>query len=210
MNDVKTLRFKTAIGALAIILGLWRFSSGMRSILALQELKAAIAKNLYPLKLDDMKSIATITTVYLPIALLLVFGIFVAGVCLLCVDKGVAVTEPREKSRKWATAVCALAITHALGELVYYCCWPQSYKHWTPEMTMGLVWVAGLVVLCLLGLRAIPAPRPVKQPAPVAAPDVVTPATITLDAEIVQLKKEIEKRRLEKELAALGDSEKTT
>jgi hypothetical protein len=204
----KTLRFKKAIGIIAIILGLWRFANGFNAVNDLQTLKSAIAKNTNPALLSDMKSFVTLTTIYLPITMVLVLAIFIAGICLLTADKNTLATDPREKSRKINVTICSLAVAHIIGEIVYYLSIPQSVRGAVPvfSIIVSIGFVVALAVLCYLGMRPIPAPSvaPVVS-APNTPAETLAEPVQTLDTDILTLKKEIEKRKLEKELKSLAE-----
>lgn len=151
-----TLKNKKAIGIIAIILGLLRFTSGINLITELILLKDEIEGYTGPIYVDISNYISTIEII-LPFMIILVLGIFILGIVLLNVDKGIPQSEPRKKSRQINTYLLIVTAIYALFEIISIAVAPEilssQLSGWSIVGSLGFV--AVLILLCIVGFVSV-------------------------------------------------------
>ena len=218
----KTLQWKKTIGILAIILGGLRFITGIISFseilgLDLDEEAINIGYASGYLTYDIVNYIFLIKNI-LPVELLALGSIFILGIILLCSDRKIPDDMPRPKSRKIAMSIFIISIIYLIAEMILFLSIPSSLSEEisSVEIIPSLGFVITTITFCALGLfnkkgatndetsRYILDPKTYQE-----RTAILQPKTNPLDEEIDNLKKEIEKRKLEKELAELNDKKLT-
>lgn len=214
----KSLHWKKTIGILAIILGALRFISCLSVPSQITELETVI---------DDYNSVAdsnlligirsylsTLKDLF-PFELIAVALILILGITLLCVDRGIPENMPRKKSRNICTAILVTSIAYLIMEIILLSSTPSELgsEVYSPAFIIGsLGFVVTLIIFCILGLCKKNNPNYMttfNQSQPQPQNEKSQLKTTPLDIEIDNLKKEIERRKLEKELAELNKQKLT-
>lgn len=214
----KTLQWKKTIGILAIILGGLRFITGIISFSEILELEEIIDNYEYGYTTDslirDITNYISLIENIFPVELLALGSIFILGIVLLCSDRRVPDDMPRQKSRKIAMSIFIISTVYLIAEMILFLLIPSSLEEEILPITiiLSLGFVITTITFCALGLfnkkgatndetsRYILDPKTYQE-----RTAILQPKTNPLDEEIDNLKKEIEKRKLEKELAELND-----
>jgi len=218
----KTLQWKKTIGILAIILGGLRFITGLDSLPEILKLEEIIDNYEYGYTTDSLikdisRYLSLIRNIF-PIELIALGSIFILGIILLCSDRKIPDDMPRPKSRKIAMSILISSIIYLIAEMILFLSIPSSLSEEISEVEIipSLGFVITTITFCALGLfnkkgatndettRYILDPKTYQE-----STAILRPKTNPLDEEIDNLKKEIEKRKLEKELAELNDKKLT-
>lgn len=215
-----TLYWKKTIGILSIILGGLRFTNGINTYVNISTIEKQLNNSLYSDVYPGITQYVSLCRDLLPFELIAVASILVLGIVLLCTEKGIPTNMPREKSRKICYGILGVSLFHLYME------W-YIYKH-TPDIIIdnislitvfaSLCWVIVLITFCILGLKNIGySPKYFVSNTPMIYIEEI--ATLIpskeatnqdkieqdpIDQEIADLKKQIEKRKLEKELEQIN------
>ncbi len=223
----KTLRWKKTIGVIAIVLGVLRFCSGYNALMRLSDIENIISSPYLDQAIaHDLQSYVDIAKIILPLNCFILCTIFILGIGLLCADKGLTDEMPRPKSYWLTVGILVTAIIHLILEVASFAVMPASLSDQISITTtiLSLGFVLLLIIWCSVGLGGLPKDQRVL-PTPEKSPYILTTGTdltpqeraaimnasrnqpeplSPLDAEIEQLKKAIEKRKLEKEVAQIN------
>lgn len=151
-----TLKNKKAIGIIAIILGLLRFTSGINLSTELILLKDEIEGYTGSIYDDISNYISTIETI-LPFMIILTLVIFILGIVLLKADKGIPQSEPRKKSRQINTYLLIVTATYLLFEIISFAAMPESLSSQLSggSIVGSLGFVVVLILLCIVGFVSV-------------------------------------------------------
>lgn len=215
----KTLRWKKTIGILAIILGGLRFIAGISSYSQIQTLKQEIDSSTSFLSssfIEDARSYISHCESMLPVELIVLGVILILGIVLLCTEKGLTHKEPRPVSRKIAVSILIGSLIHLGLEIITYISIPSSIKEYLSSATIigSLGFVLVLIGFCIAGIASYKWNDELQNstiislnqttPQNINTENKLKPELTSLDVEIAELKKQIEKRKLEKEVAQLN------
>lgn len=208
----KTLRWKKTIGALAIILGGLRFTTGLSTFSDIADLETTLdtyGSTLSTTFVEEVTKYISFVKIMLPIELIALGVIFTLGIVLLCTERNIDMNLPRPISRKIATDILIAAVIYFILEIIAFSAIPNSLSEDMSPTTIftSLGFVSVLIIYCALGLKK-QRNLPEHDFNTTAQPSTTMPATATqIDTQIEELKKEIEKRKLEKELKQLDQEE---
>ena len=193
------------MGGLRLIFGIDSYSN-------LTKLESTIKNSSYAYtssELDIIKYITNVTPL-LFIELAFVATILILDIALLCVEREIDDNLPHEKSRKICIGILIIAIIYLLIEIGVYCSMPSGISEQITAISIisSLGFVIVLIVFCALGLKT-ETEWPENEIIITKAPTVEKTELTPLDMEIAELKKQIEKRKLEIEFAQL-EAEKQT
>lgn len=212
MNN--TLHWKKTIGILSIILGTARFVSGVFAYVAIFTLKytlTVLSTTTYysTSEISDIKKYISWAVVIVPFELVALIGILVLGIILLSIKDGIPANMPRIKSRKICYGILSVISFYLGMEGLWLLGMPSIIADATTlaPMFISFAVVCVLILFCVLGLR-----KNINNSQHLVA-DNITPSpnqgttkitNLPLDKEIADLKKQIEKRKLEKELEQIN------
>lgn len=213
-----TLRWKKTIGIIAIILGGLRFITGISSYSDYMELEATIRTTNPNIIIEsnfvkDVQEFIAFWKNMFPLELITLGIIFILGITLLCVDRELTNEMSHPKSRKVCLAILITAIIHLILEVITWTSTPVSLRAEISPVTIisSLGFVCVLIVFCTNGLWGkknfdLQKTDATNTGNEIKTTDILTtePQLTPLDIEIAELKKQIEKRRLEKEIQELN------
>ena len=217
-NMQKTLHWKKTIGTLAIVLGLLRLESCIDALSNFSELQTEIQTNSAQYTYNFVQHVQEYLSVCLnlvPAEMLLLGIIFTLGVVLLCVERNTTVNLPRPKSRKICLAILIITVIYLLMEGFLYLALPselaENISPW--QIIASLSFICVLIIYCSIGLRKqtdLPATDTVANDAFYPNQPTFTPQTnvTSLDQEIAELKRQLEKRQQEKLAQAMQTEKK--
>lgn len=191
----KTLFLKKTIGILAIILGALRFLSCIYSYSGIYALERT--STYY----NDVNTFVNICKFVLPLETTVTVLILILGILLLCAEKGVPPIKPRPISRRIALSILFTSISYLLMEALIIASTPVTMQE-PVTIFFSFGFVCTFIIICSLGLRPV-------------LNDTDTPQKLSninetstgLDNEIAELKKKIEKLKLEQELHELNEKQ---
>lgn len=197
----KLLHWKKTIGILSIILGALRFLSGAHTYSQLNALETLDSI----LTLDTQKYLICIKFI-LPIEIIAMGAVFTLGIILLCADRGLTTAMSRPKSRKLALTIYIITAVYIFLEIFVFVIlkhqFNYSFSFFALIAAFGLD--IALFIFCTLGLTPKTAQN--SKPLPINKTDN-QPQKTELDNEIAELKKKIEKLKLEQELHELNEKQ---
>lgn len=197
----KTLRWKKTIGVLAIILGGLRFLTGIDTLSKLDAMEKLISGST-SLASEELRNYISSATGLLISEMFLLMLMLILGITLLSVDKGLTDEMPREKSKRICGAIFVVSIIYLFMEIIACGTMPSEIRNEISPFTFigSFGFLGVLIVFCVLGLG-----RDKKEVNAQTNTTATKPAPLSpLDTEIEQLKKNIEKLKLQKELAQLN------
>ena len=202
---MEILRFKKTIGILSIVLGALRFLS----IISTYQDVNALAISLDSLTIEDalindIHSYTSTMKFLLPVEFIATGAILVLGIVLLCIDKGISQEMPRHKSCIIVLSILGTSLFYLILEIIALSSIPSGLNELISPLSIifSLGFICVLIIFCRVGLKNKSNPKQTK-----LQPSAITNETeLTLqDIEIANLKKEIEKRKLEKELLQINE-----
>ena len=122
-----TLRYKTAIGIIAVVLGLFRFFISAAKAVDLVVLRSFaefisdyVIEGTGLESLHSLRVFIALAKIYEPASLVIAFLIFTFGIVLLCANPGVPADKPRLKARMASKGLMWLCLVHIAVELTYW------------------------------------------------------------------------------------------
>lgn len=215
----ETLRYKKGIAILAIILGFFRFLSGINILTDIYVKFGGYSAIDLILGYGELGSqingILQISRFIVIIGMGLCFCIFIWGIRLLLADKKTYYIDSRKKSYKLNKAILSFSVMYALCEIVFlviisrFSLGREIISISITSLLLSLSFVGVLILLASLGFRPVKKTTvtieasiklPVKETKALAKNSIQCDS---IDDEIIRLRKKIEKRKLEKELEEL-------